>query len=268
MNYSVNDMVEYIYDRTNYSRGVAIVLGSGLGDFADNLNNKTVIKYADIPGYPRPTVEGHAGEFVFGDLNGISVLGAKGSFHFYEGHDFHTVTLPVQLFHKLGVDTLIITNAAGSTRRHLPPGTLIALSGHLDGTFRHNADDPKVVAGPPFHDKKLLSLAQAAAEKTAVELATGVYCWTLGPAYETPDEIKYFSDLGADAVGMSTVPELQAAARFDLPALGISCLTNYAAGITDQPLTHQEVMETAEAVKDKFTRLIVAVIGNIGSRLV
>ncbi len=267
MNSNIIEMTNYIIDRTGFNGGVAIVLGSGLGDFADNLTDKTVVPYGDIPGYPQPTVEGHAGEFVFGDLSGIPALGAKGRFHFYEGHDFHTVTLPIQLFHKLGVNALIVTNAAGSTRRSMPPGSLMALTGHLDGTFRHGPEDPKIVTGDPFHSPQLLVLARSAFQKSAVDLAEGIYCWTMGPSYETPDEIKYFRKLGADAVGMSTVPELQAAAKFGLPVLGISCITNFASGITDQPLSHQEVIDTAEAVKEKFTRSIIELIINIGREL-
>ncbi len=262
-----NAMREYIVDRTGFTGGVAIVLGSGLGKFADHLAVKTVVAYKDIPDYPRPTVEGHAGEFVFGRLAEIPVLAAKGRFHFYEGHSFETVTLPVALFHKLGVKALIITNAAGSTRRDFPPGTLMALSGHCDCTFRHSAVLPEVIIGEPYHDQRLLELARRAAQEEKVGLKEGIYCWTLGPAYETPAEIEYIRKLGGDAVGMSTVPELQAAANFELPALGISCLTNFAAGITDRPLTHQEVMETAEAVKGEFTRLVLATIGKIGTEL-
>ncbi len=267
MSFNINDMVEYIYDRTGFKGGVAIVLGSGLGDFADHLTEKTVVPYNDIPDYPQPTVEGHAGEFVFGKLMGRSVLAAKGRFHFYEGHGFETVTLPVALFSKLGVDALIITNAAGSTRKDHPPGTLMVLTGHSDCTFRLDRGDPVIVAGEPYHDQKLIDLASQAGIDEDIELKQGTYCWTLGPAYETPAEINYIKSFGGDAVGMSTVPELQAAARFDLPALGISCLTNYAAGITNQPLTHDEVIETAEAVKDQFTRLVLEIITKIGSEL-
>lgn len=260
-------MVEYIYDQTGFSWGIAIVLGSGLGDFADNLSDRQIIKYTDIPGYPKPTVEGHAGELVIGKLAGIPVLGAKGRFHFYEGYDYHTVTLPIRLFHKLGIQTLIITNAAGSTRLAFPPGTLMAINGHIDGTFRHSVEDPEIVSGSPYHDPDLLRFAADSGQESGVEIVTGVYCWTLGPSYETPDEIKYFRSLGADAVGMSTVPEIQAAAKFGVPVLGLSCLTNYAAGITDQPLTHQEVIETAEAVRENFTQLVITIIKHIGKQL-
>ncbi|MFH1852530.1 MAG: purine-nucleoside phosphorylase [Candidatus Neomarinimicrobiota bacterium] len=260
-------MVDYVRERIGTAPAVAIILGSGLGDFADNLEQKITIPYHAIPGYPRPTVEGHAGELVFGLLGTVPVLAAKGRFHFYEGHALETVTLPVRLFHRLGVRALIITNAAGSVRRDYPPGSLMALTGHLDCTFRQGPEAPDIVSGVPCHDPRLLDCARKAAAETGVELQSGIYCWTLGPAYETPEEIEFFRSLGGDAVGMSTVPELQAAAELGLSTLGISCLTNYAAGITGQPLTHQEVIDTAAAVRDKFTRLIIAVIRNIGGSL-
>lgn len=267
MRYNLSEMTDYINDHHPGEPGIAIVLGSGLGDFADGLDDASTIAYRDIPGYPKPTVEGHAGQLVFGRLDEIPLVCAKGRFHFYEGHDFNTVTLPIQLFAHLGVRALIITNAAGSTSRKLPPGTLMAIHGHMDGTFRHGIGDPQPVTGAPFHSPQLLALAHQAAGITKVELAEGVYCWTLGPGYETPEEIKYFSSLGADAVGMSTVPELQAAADLDIPALGISCLTNFAAGISDQPLTHDEVIETADRVKVQFADLLREMVRLAGAEL-
>jgi purine-nucleoside phosphorylase len=260
----VSEAVEYLYDRTAFSGGVAIVLGSGLGGFVEKFTDTVTIAYTDIPGYPQSTVVGHSGEFVVGRLHRVPVIAARGRFHLYEGYDYHTVTLPIRLFHKLGVSVLILTNAAGSLNPKLPPGSLMVLTGHRDCTFRHSPDPPQLLRGDPFHPPRLIQWVRDAAAASSVALREGVYCWTLGPAYETPAEIDYFRQLGGDAVGMSTVPELQAAAEFGLPTVAISAITNYAAGITKQPLTHEDVIETADRVQTTFTRLLTAAIQRMG----
>lgn len=257
---SMREMAEFIYDRTGVSGGTALVLGSGLGDFADRLENQVVIPYLDIPRYPRPTVEGHAGEFVFGFYRSIPVLAAKGRFHYYEGHDFHTVTLPIRLFHYLQLDRLIITNAAGSVNPDTPPGSLMLVNGHMDCTFRHGSGKARVMTGPPYYDSHVLESVKVAARNAGIDLREGIYCWTQGPAYETPEEINLFRSWGADAVGMSTVPEIIAAGELGLPTITISTLTNFAAGITDAPLTHAEVIETAAVVKSRFQTLLQALL--------
>lgn len=252
----INEMIEFISYKTRFKGRLAIILGSGLGGFADQLENRLVIPYKNIPKYPQSTVEGHSGELVFGSMQGVDLIAAKGRFHFYEGHDFQTVTLPIRLFHKLGVDHLIITNAAGSMDKVNPPGTLMVVTGHLDCTFRHSMNDPFIQKGFPYHDPGFIELAHLAAQKTGIKLADGNYCWALGPAYETPAEIEYFKTLGGNAAGMSTVPEILTAAELGMRVLTISCLTNYAAGITDQPLTHREVIETADQTSAKFLGLL------------
>lgn len=264
MKYNVLNMSDYVGSRSGFTQGVAIVLGSGLGDFTEQIQTPIVIPYHAIPNYPQPTVEGHTGEFVIGDYNGVSLIAAKGRFHYYEGYDIETVTLPIQLFHKLGAKYIIITNAAGSVRKSLPPGTLMAINGYMDCTFRENLSTPKIVDDV---SSKLLNYAVEASERVKVKLEKGIYCWTQGPAYETPAEIEYIRSLGGAAVGMSTVPELQAAEQLGIEALGISTITNYAAGILDQPLTHNEVIETANRTKDDFAKLIGATIENIGELL-
>jgi len=253
-------MAEFVADQTAFREGTAVILGSGLGSFADQLTDPVVIPYGDIPHYPRSTVAGHSGEFVVGRLRGNPLIVARGRFHFYEGYDYHTVTLPIRLFHKLGVNRLIITNAAGSMRPETPPGNLMLIKGHMDCTFRYGIELPRCFTGHPFHSPNLLKLAKTAAERVAVPLKEGIYCWVLGPAYETPAEIDFFRELGGDAVGMSTVPEIQAAAEFAIPTLAISTLTNYAAGIIDKPLTHEEVLETADRVKSSFIRLLTEIV--------
>lgn len=264
MEYKVAQMANYVGSRSGFTNGVAVVLGSGLGDFTEQIQTPIVIPYHAIPNYPQPTVEGHTGEFVIGDYNGVSLIAAKGRFHYYEGYDIETVTLPIQLFHKLGAKYIIITNAAGSVRKSLPPGTLMAISGYMDCTFIESPNTPQIVNST---SSELFDCAEEASKNTKVKLEKGIYCWTQGPAYETPAEIEYIRNLGGDAVGMSTVPELQAAKQLGIDAIGISTITNYAAGILDQPLTHNEVIETANRTKDDFAGLIGATIENIGELL-
>lgn len=257
---SISEMQEYILDKTGFDGSLAVILGSGLGAFANKLKNTLTIPYGDIPEYPQPTVEGHAGEMVFGEINGIKLLTAKGRFHFYEGHDFNTVTTPIRLFNKLGINKLIITNAAGSMNLSRRPGSLMVLTGHMDCTFRHGIEAPEIVTGLPYYNSDVIKLVFKAADLTGVSLSRGNYCWTMGPAYETPSEVKYFRSLGGDAVGMSTVPEILTAGELGMSVLGLSCLTNFAAGITKLPLTHTEVMETALRAGADFTKLLLQTI--------
>ncbi|MBU0529285.1 purine-nucleoside phosphorylase [bacterium] len=264
MKHSILEMADYVESCSGFINGVAIVLGSGLGDFTEQLDNPSVIPYHAIPNYPQPTVEGHSGEFVIGNYNNIPIITAKGRFHYYEGHDIETVTLPIHLFQKLGVKYIIITNAAGSVRMSMPPGSLMAISGYADCTFRKNLMTPQIVSDV---SSKLLVCVEKASKSEKVKLKKGIYCWSQGPGYETPAEVEYIRNLGGDAVGMSTVPELQAAEQLGIEAIGISTITNYAAGILDQPLTHNEVIETANRTKDDFAKLIGATIENIGELL-
>lgn len=264
MKYSILEIADYVGSRFGFTHGVAIVLGSGLGGFTEQIQTPVVIPYHAIPNYPQPTVEGHSGEFVIGNYKSVPLIAAKGRFHYYEGYDIETLTLPIQLFHKIGVKYIIITNAAGSVRKSIPPGTFMAISGYMDCTFRENLSTPQIVDDISL---KLLGCAEEASNRVNVKLENGVYCWTQGPAYETPAEVEFIRNLGGDAVGMSTVPELQAAEQLGIEAIGISTITNYAAGILDQPLTHNEVIETANRTKDDFAKLIGATIENIGELL-
>ena len=190
----------------------------------------------------------------------VPVLLASGRFHLYEGYDIDTVTLPVRLFHDLGIENLIITNAAGSTNRDFPPVTLMAAVGHLDCTFRESAQMSEVERGSDCHSPELLKLALEVAKSEQVTLERGVYAWALGPSYETPAEVQMIQELGGDAVGMSTVPEIRLAGKLGMRVLTISCLTNFAAGISKQPLTHDEVMETADRISGDFARLVRGII--------
>jgi len=264
MRYNVSEMAEYIASSTGFCGGVAIVLGSGLGGFTEQLDNPMVVPYHAIPNYPLPTVMGHSGEFVIGNYKNVPTIAAKGRFHYYEGHDIDTVTLPIHLFKSLGVKYIIITNAAGSAKKNLPPGSLMAINGYMDCTFRENIIEPKIIKDVP---KSLIQSIISASKSTKVKIDQGVYCWTQGPGYETPTEIIYIRGIDGDAVGMSTVPELQAANELGVDAIGISTITNYAAGILDQPLTHDEVIETADRTKNDFAKLIGAILVEIGKKL-
>ena len=257
---NIDLMAEYVFDQSTFNGHVAVILGSGLGGFAEGLKEQKVIPYQEIPNYPHSTVEGHTGELVIGSMNGVELIAAKGRFHYYEGYSFQEITIPIHLFSKLGVDHLIITNSSGSMNKNCGPGSLMAITGHMDCTYRHSADDPKLYSGEPFHDQVLIQLAIASAEKLGFELATGNYCWTLGPSYETPAEISDMQRMGGDAVGMSTVPEIISAAELGMRILTISCLTNYAAGISTHPLTHEEVVKTAKKTGEQFTGLLKKII--------
>ena len=242
---------------------VAVILGSGLSDFADHLNQQVVIPYDEIPHYPQPTVPGHVGKLVYGKVGRLPVLAAKGRFHYYEGHPLEIVTLPIHFFQRLGVRDLIITNAAGCAVTEWDEGDLMLITGHMDYTFIENAQDPVVLTGEPYHSRELMSLAREAARETGIQLREGVYAWCLGPTFETPAEIQEIRALGGHAAGMSTVPEIRAAAEAGLNILGISCLTNYAAGIRDQPLNHEEVLATGQRVKQTFAQLVLGILSKI-----
>jgi len=264
MKYDILNMADYVASHSGFISGIAVILGSGLGGFTENIETPIVIPYSAIPNYPLPTVEGHSGEFVVGHYRNVPILAAKGRFHYYEGHDIDTVTLPIQLFDKLGVKYIIITNAAGSAKKSLPPGSLMTISGYMDATFRESSVTPYIEKNISL---PMLKCVKQASLDTKVKISGGVYCWTQGPNYETPAEVNYLQNHGADAVGMSTVPELQAAYKLGIDAIGISTITNYAAGILDQPLTHTEVIDTANRTKDAFAKLLGSTIVNIGELL-
>ena len=255
-------ILDHLNKKLNFSPRIALVLGSGLSDTIDQIENSMVIPYKSIPHYPRSTVQGHAGEFIAGYLNGVPVIVAKGRFHYYEGYDFETITLPIRVFEKLGVELIIITNAAGSARDDFAPGTLMAINGHMDGTFRHNKDKPVVIKGAPYYTENIIKLLERSAAQVNIEIKKGIYCWTLGPTFETAEEVEYLRKAGTDAVGMSTVPEILMAGELGVKTLGISCITNFGAGITNAPLTHEEVIETTAAIKGDFNDLMTTFIQN------
>ena len=246
---------------------IAVVLGSGLGDFGNELENAREMDYAAIPGFPRTTVAGHAGKFILGEMEGKKVLLMSGRFHSYEGHPMEDVTLPIRVMGRLGVKYLLLTNAAGGVNTSFHPGMLMLLDDFINLSGKNPLTGPNLSAfGPRFPDmseaysKKLRALADQAAREESIALSHGVYCWMNGPAYETPAEIRMARTLGADAVGMSTVPETIVARHMGIQVLGVSCITNMAAGVLDQPINHQEVMEMGRLVRQDFSKLLRKVI--------
>ncbi|HET9293328.1 MAG TPA: purine-nucleoside phosphorylase, partial [Gemmatimonadales bacterium] len=245
---------------------IAIVLGSGLGLFTERIQNAVVIPYAEIPGFPLPTVEGHRGELVAGRLAGREVIAQSGRFHLYEGHSATTAALPVRLFARLGVNALVLTNAAGGIRRTFAAGTLMLITDHINFMFRNpliGSVSPGETRFPDMsaaYDRELRMHATAVAGEVGIRLEEGVYAAVLGPSYETPAEIRMLERLGADAVGMSTVPEVIVARALDIRCLAISTITNPAAGITTQALHHGEVVEIANRVGRQLGDLIQGIV--------
>ena len=261
----------FIRSRSNADVSIAIVLGSGLGGFADELANAVAIPYVDIPGFARATVEGHAGRMVIGDAGGVLVAAMQGRFHFYEGYSLEEVTFPIRVLKLLGVGTLILTNAAGTLNVEFTPGSLMVIGDHLnligDNPLRGQNDER---FGPRFPDltntyeRELQDLVIKEANAMGLEIRRGIYAALAGPSYETPAEIHMVRTLGADAVGMSTVPEAIVARHMNIRVVGISCITNLAAGVSDRPVDHSQVMATGERVQESFTQLLRRILLRLG----
>lgn len=261
---------EYIESRIDYSPETALILGSGLGEMAEEIEEKTVIDYRDIPDFPVSTVQGHKGRLVIGRMNGKKVVAMQGRFHFYEGYRMQEVVFPVWVFKALGIKNLIVTNAAGGVNTSFKPGDLMIIKDHINYTNNNPLIGPNIEEfGPRFPDmseaysRELIDKVKKSAELIGLSMREGTYAFLTGPAYETPAEIRALRIIGADAVGMSTVPEVVAAKHCGITAVGISCITNMAAGILDQPLNHKEVMDTADKVKADFSKLIRKIIESI-----
>lgn len=252
---------------------VGLILGSGLGALADEIADGAAIPFAAIPGFPQAGVAGHAGRLVIGSLEGVTVAALQGRFHLYEGHDVATVTLPVRVMIALGIRALIVTNAAGGIRRGLRTGDLMLIDDHINLTMRNPLVGPVVDGDTRFpdmsqaYDARLRSIARDVAEREAIRLAGGVYAAVLGPSYETPAEVRMLEILGADAVGMSTVPEVIVARARGLPTLGISLITNAAAGVTGEPLSHDDVVAAGAEARGRFTRLLRGVLADLPAML-
>lgn len=257
----------FVRERYKEQLQVGLVLGSGLGAFADEIEDSVKIPYEEIPGFARSTVEGHAGRLVLGKVEGVHVAAMQGRFHFYEGYSMDEVTFPHRVMGLLGIKSMILTNASGGINVDFEPGMLMLISDHLNlmGTNPLiGRNDERF--GPRFpdmtnvYDRDYQDIAIQEAHTMGLNMRRGVYAALTGPSYETPAEIRLFRILGADAVGMSTVPEAIVARQMGVKVLGISCITNLAAGVTDEPINHEEVMETGERVKETFKELLRRVI--------
>jgi purine-nucleoside phosphorylase len=249
---------------------IGLVLGSGLGVLADEVEDAVRIPYGEIPNFPVSTVAGHAGQLVIGRLSGQTVVAMQGRFHFYEGWSLQEVTFPIRVMKALGVEVVLVTNAAGGIEPTWSAGDLMLIADHLNLTGQNPLIGPnEEELGPRFPDmsdaysRELRAVAKQVAARLGIELREGVYCGLTGPSYETPAEIRMLRALGGHAVGMSTVPEVIVANHAGLKVLGITCISNMAAGILDQPLTHEEVMETTEKAKANFISLVKGIVGEV-----
>ncbi len=258
---------EYIKGKIGEVPQIGIILGSGLGPLADAVENPLELDYRDIPGFPQTTVASHAGKLVFGTVGGKKVLVMKGRFHYYEGYEISQVVFHIRVFKLLGIGNLLVTNAAGGANPAFRPGDLMAITDHISffapSPLRGKNMEEFGTRFPDMcnaYDGELVKLAAEAAREEKVELKQGIYCFTQGPMFETPAEVRAARMLGADAVGMSTVPEVVVARHSSMKVMGISCITNMAAGLQNG-LNHQEVMETAKQAERKFTALVIRLIG-------
>jgi len=263
---------KYILSKTKLRPRIALVLGSGLGAFADELDGPTRIPYEKIPGFPRSTAVGHAGRLVIGKADGIVVAAMQGRVHSYEGYSPKEVVFPMRVFGRMGIRSAILTNAAGGINLEFKQGALVVIRDHINLQGSNPLVGPNDDRfGPRFPDmtqaygKSYREIALAEAKRLGIEVREGVYAALSGPSYETPAEIRYLRTIGADLVGMSTVPEVIVARHMGIRVLGISCVTNMAAGILDQPIDHAEVMETGERVKTQFVALLRAIIPRIAA---
>ena len=266
----LQEATAFIQKQLSEKPRVGLILGSGLGMLADEIENPVKIKYDVIPSFPVSTVEGHAGQLVIGELEGVNVIAMQGRFHFYEGYGLDAVTFPVRVMKQLGVEKLFVTNAAGGVNEAFEPGNLMLITDHINNTGQNPLmgpnDNEQGVRFPDLsqaYDRKLQSLAKDVATELSLDLKAGVYVWNTGPSYETPAEIKMLQKVGGDAVGMSTVPEVIVARHVGLDVLGISCISNMAAGILDQPLNHEEVIETTEKVREDFLRFVKTILSKV-----
>jgi purine-nucleoside phosphorylase len=253
--------------RTAVDARIAIVLGSGLGGFAEEFNDAVRLPYQEIPDFVSSTAEGHAGSLVIGRVDGVPVVAMQGRVHYYEGYSLEEVTFPIRTFKLLGIDTLVLTNAAGGIDVQLTQGALMVISDHLNLMGVNPLRGPNDERfGPRFPDltevysRELQELVIEESRALGITIRRGIYAALAGPSYETPAEIHMLRAFGADAVGMSTVPEAIVARHMGLKVLGISCITNMAAGISENPINHEEVMETGQRVRETFTHLLRRVI--------
>ena len=264
----IADSVSFIYEQFELDKPlIGIILGSGLGNFVESISKSKFINTGEIPHYPVSTVKGHSGRIVHGYLNKIEIIAFQGRVHTYEGYEQWQVTYPARLLHELGIRSVIITNAAGCSNPEFNPGDLMIIKNHLNFLFRDPLEDweKEPVNGSAPYDEEYIKLASSVSDRSGIPLRQGILSVNLGPSYETPAEVKLQRDFGADAASMSTLPEVTVAHYLRMRVLGISVLTNYAAGLSKTPLSHNEVTEMAEIVSAKFSTLLTEVIKEIHS---
>lgn len=269
-----NDIQEactFIENKITSKPTLGLILGSGLGVLGDEIENPITIAYKDIPHFPESTVAGHKGQLVIGTLEGKEVIAMQGRFHYYEGYSMQQVTFPVRVMKKLGIESIIVTNAAGGINKGFDPGDLMLISDHInnmgDNPLLGPNDEQLGTRFPDMsqvYNKELFLHAKSCANKLGLKVQKGVYVGNTGPTYETPAEINMLRSWGGDAVGMSTVPEVIVAGHAGIRVLGISCISNMAAGMLDQPLAHDEVIETTEKVRENFLQFIKKIILTLG----
>lgn len=264
------DASTYLSSKISVKPKIGIVLGSGLGIYIDQIQNKTVIPYEDIPHFKRTSVEGHSGALIFGEVQGVNVVALQGRLHPYEGYAMEEIVLPVRVLAALGIEILFLTNASGGINTNFHPGDLVIINDHINLSGRNPLVGPNIAElGPRFpdmgnaYDKELREVLASVAKNHHVDLKTGVYCSVLGPTYETPAEIRMLRILGADLVGMSTVPEVIAANHLGLKVAGVACVTNYAAGIKEEKLSHADVKKVAEKAMVGFATVLTETIGEL-----
>lgn len=268
----IQEATEYIQSITSIKPKVGLVLGSGLGVYVDQIENQVVIPYTDIPHFHKTTVEGHQGRLIIGSVKGVSVAVLQGRYHVYEGHSLDDVVLPTRVLCLLGAENMILTNAAGGINSAYQPGELVYIKDHINMTGRNPLVGPNITElGPRFpdmtqaYDLDLREIIKDSAKKLGFEIKGGVYAQMLGPTYETPAEINMLRVIGADLVGMSTIPESIAANHLGIKVAGLSCVTNLAAGVGNEKLTHEDVKEVAKFAMEKFSNLLTEVVSRIGA---
>jgi purine-nucleoside phosphorylase len=266
----IQDAAAFVRGRANAIPAVAVVLGSGLGQFVSSLERPTALRYGDIPHFPASSVTGHEGRLVIGELSGRPLIVLSGRAHYYEGHDLRTVTFATRVLGVLGVKVLILTNAAGGVNTGFSAGDLMIIDDHINligGNPLIGPNDERFGVRFPdltyVYSPRLRRIADEAGAAMALTLPHGIYVAGHGPSYETPAEVRYLRTIGADAVGMSTVPEAIVARHMGIEVLGISCITNLAAGVLPQPLNHDEVLETANRVRGTFSSLLSGIVARL-----
>ncbi|MEW5691769.1 MAG: purine-nucleoside phosphorylase [Candidatus Hydrogenedentota bacterium] len=263
------DAVNKIREKTKFKPEIALILGSGLGELADEIEKVAIIPYNKIPHFKVSTIKGHKSNLVLGLLSNKKVIAMQGRIHFYEGYSMFDVTFPLRVMNRLGAKVLIVTNAAGGINKKFAAGDLMIITDHINWSSTNPLLGIDFEWGERFidmtftYDKELQRIAKAAAKDTGIKIREGIYAFSLGPTYETPAEVRMLKRLGADSCGMSTVPEVIVARQLGMRILGISCISNMAAGILNQPLSHKEVIETTNKVKENFKRFIKTFLTNL-----